>query len=251
MTPERSEFLKISLNSLFKNTKLPYELIVVDNGGNPEDSKYLLELTENGKINTYIRNHLNMSFGYARNQALRVCNGDYICVADNDIEYYDGWLEACIKVLEAYPGKKIYATPVYNVAHWLPRFWSRETLEVDGEIYRLNSRAGSNCWVMKRKDFEEVGEFLIHRVAGTKWTEEAIEKGYLSAVAPALKVKDMGFRQGYNTNDPKPIKMILNNGKEVFFNQDEFKRLNKHSCVFLEQKKFNSAPRIRFKENSD
>ncbi len=247
---KRSELLRKSLESLFQNTTFPYELIVVDNGGNEKDSQWLLELTSQGKINTYIRNTSNMHFGYARNQGLRLCNGDYIAIVDDDIWYYPGWLEACIKVLDAYPDRKIYATPVYNVSHWLPRFWLKEVLEVGGEIYRLNARAGSNCFVIRRRDFEEIGEFLCHRVAGTKWTEEAIEKGYFAAVTPEVLIDDMAFREGYNFQIPLPIKITLSNGKEVYFNNDEWKR-NNRGFDYLEQRNFNPKARIRFERNSD
>ena len=250
MNEERSTLLRSSLTSLFQTIKEnSAEVIVVDNGGSEKDSKYLLDLCAGGKINTYIRNNQNMHFGYARNQALRVCNGDYIAVADNDIYYQYGWLDACLKVLEACPDKKIWATPIYNVAHWLPKYWVGE-LEVDGLVYKLNARAGSNIWVMRRKDFEEVGEFLIHRVAGTKFVEEANAKDYSGAVTPKLMAEDLGFRRGYNVNDILPVKVVLSDGKEVFFNQDEFKRQNKRGNIFMEQKSFNPQARIRFKGDS-
>lgn len=245
---KRSEVLRKSLLSLFPTiSKLSCEVTVVDNGSSFDDSQWLLAAVHNGQINTYIRNHSNMSFGYARNQALRLSNGDYLAVCDNDIKYHPGWLEACLKVLKAYPEKKLWATPIYNVAHWRPHYWSKEVLEVNGQVYRLNSRAGSNCWVMTRKNFEEVGEFLVHRVAGTKWTEEAREKGFWGAVTPKLMVDDLQFRQGYNMNDPKPIKETLSNGKEVYFNNDEFRRNNKN-LFLLRQKRFNPAKRLRFKD---
>lgn len=238
MDEVRSGVLRQSLDSLFATIKIPCEIIVVDNGGNLNDSKYLLELADKGKINTYIRNAENMSFGYARNQALSVCNGDYICVADNDILYYEGWLEMCIKVLDKYPNEKIYATPVYNVAHWLPKFWSNKTLETEDGVFRLNSRAGSNCWVMRREDFKEVGKFLCHRIAGTKWTEDAIGLGYFAAVCPKVMVDDLGFRNGYNYKLPAPVKMTLSDGTEIYFSDDEFKKLNKRSCIFRKQGTF-------------
>lgn len=244
---ERAEIFKKSLNSLIENTSFPYELIVVDNGGEIDLSSWILSL---GKVNTYIRNGENMHFGYARNQGLRLCNGDYISICDNDIYFYPGWLEACIKVLDAFPDRKIYATPVYNVAHWRPKYWLREVLEIDDEIYRLNSRAGSNCWVMRRRDFEEVGEFLIHRVAGTKWTEEAIEKGYFAAVTPEIMIDDLAFRGGYNFKDPIPVKMKIHNGKEVYFNVDEFRR-NNGGLHFVAQRRFTPKNNIRFERNPE
>lgn len=238
MDKVRSDILGVSLDSLFRSTDLPLEIIVIDNGGNISDSQYLLGLTNAGKITTYIRNANNMSFGFARNQGLSVCNGDYIVVADNDILYLHGWLEPLIRVLDKYPKEKIYATPVYNVAHWLPKFWDRKTLETEDGVFRLNSRAGSNCWVMRREDFKIVGKFLCHRVAGTKWTERAIELGYMAAVAPKVMVDDLGFRNGYNYKNPAPVKMILSNGDEVYFSEDEFRRLNRKNYYFRKQESF-------------
>jgi hypothetical protein len=103
---------------------------------------------------------------------------------------------------------------------------------------------------MRRRDFEEVGEFLVHRVAGTKWTEEAIEKGYFAAVTPEIMIDDLGFRRGYNLNDPMPVKLTLSNGKEVYFNNDEFKR-NNSGMFFLEQRAFHPKARLRFKRGSE
>ena len=230
----RSKVMRSSLGSLKDSTKLPYELIVVDNGGNEEDSKFLSDLAAKGDINTYIRNANNMHFGFARNQALQICNGEYIAVCDNDIVYTPEWLERCVEVLEANPDKKIYATPIYNVAHWRPKFWQGE-VQAKGRTYRLNMRAGSNCWVTRRKDFEEIGKFMVHRVAGTKWTNTAVRKGYLAAVTPQIMVNDLGFRRGYNLNTSLPVKLDLHNGEEVYFNQDEM--ITKGLTV-IEQKKF-------------
>lgn len=246
MDEERSAVMRSSLNSLFLTIKnCPVELIIVDNGENIGDSEFLLKLCDQGKINTYIRNSKNMHFAYARNQALRICNGDYIVIADNDIYYNEGWLEKCIAILDQNPDEKIYATPLYNVAHWLPKYWNEKELKVDGKRVRLNARAGSNCFVIRRKDLETVGEFLIHRVAGTKWTEEAIEKGYMAAITPTIMVKDLQFRRGYNLNDPKPIKEILSNGKEVYFNDDEYRK-DHFGLHYSQQKRFNPKPNIRF-----
>lgn len=248
MNQERSDLLRKSLSSLFETIKnLPVETIIIDNGGNLDDSKYLLELTEQGKINTYIRNHLNMHFGYARNQALNICNGDYIAIVDSDIEYKKGWLDMCLAVLDTYPDEKIYATPIYNVAHWLPKFWSDKVLKVGDEYWRLNRRAGSNCFVVRRRDFEEIGDFLYHRVAGTKWTEEAYEKGYWAAVSPRILTEDMGFRKGYAWHVAVPIKEVLSNGKEVYLNQDEYKR-NNSGLRYTSKRKFNPQPARRFKD---
>lgn len=217
---------RTSLETLVETTKeLPVEIIIIDNGGSAHMSGFIQGLMEGGAaITTYIRNKENMHFGYARNQGLACATGHYVCIADNDINYHIGWLEACHKVLKKYPEKKLWATPIQY-----PEMADRYDvgkLDVDGEDYRLNYRAGSNCWVMRRKDFDEVGPFYAHRVAGSKWNDKATRLGFVAAVTPEDMVDDLGFRLGYNLKQPTAIKKTLANGEEVYFNQDEFIKHN-------------------------
>lgn len=188
------------VNSLIQTTKhLPVEIIVVDNGDTRTDSDHLLQDVCQGNIACYIRNRKNMYFGYARNQALKLSSGEYIVISDNDILYKEGWLEECIAFLREHEGKYL-ATPLRpdpmnnRKARWVG--------EVDG--WKLNSRAGSNCWVMRRSDFEKIGYFDHHRIAGSKYVDRYVRMGYAMACMPEPKAEDLGFRKGYNFNLPPP-----------------------------------------------
>ncbi len=220
---ERSEMLKASLRSLFTSTSYPFELIVIDNGGSDSDSKFLSGLCEQGKINTYIRNANNMSFGYARNQGLALAQGDYICISDNDLLYKKGWLEESVRLLEAFPEEKIYTTPIHYPTNIMRERYNVGELELDGVKYQKNMRAGSNCFIARRKDFETLGGFMTHRIAGSRWTDNAVREGYSALVIPGELVEDLGLRKGYNLGQWVPLRIKLSNGKEVFFNSDEGK----------------------------
>ena len=247
---ERSETMRKSILSLMRYTEFPYELIVIDNGGSESDTRYLNRLVDSGIIHTYIRNNNNRHFGYARNQGLQIANGQYLCIVDNDILYQKGWLTKCVGILDAYPDRKIYATPIYNVAHWSDKYWTKEVLELNGEKWSLNSRAGSNCFVARRKDFKKIGRFSRHRVAGTKWTERAIQLGYVAAVTPFIMIKDMGFRKVYPYHKPIPIRIKLSNGREVYFNQDEYKKFNKLRIHYIQQGSFSAEDGMVTKKTS-
>ena len=219
----RAKTFRTSLDSLIETTKdYPVEIIVVDNGGNEYVSRDLIELTEQGIIQTYIYNSSNMHFGFGRNQGLAMAYGNYIVIADNDLNYNPGWLEACWKPLELYPNKKIYSTPIEYPTSKLKGKYDQGKLDVEGIEYNLNMRAGSNCFMVRKEDFKKIGNFKNHRIAGTKWTDEAVHLGYLAAVAPGKLVYDLGLRVGYNHRLAIPIKRILRNGEEVIFNQDEY-----------------------------
>ncbi len=218
----RSAVMRKSLTSLVENTKYPYELIIIDNGENEEDSKFLRDL----KPNVYIRNEHNMHFGYARNQGVKLSQGDYICIADNDIIYSEGWLKECVKVLEVFPDKKIYGTPIEYPTPVMKDRYDRGELEHDGKAYNLSMRAGSNCFVCRREDFFEIGLFSAHRIAGSRWTDSAVRAGYLAAVVPGKMITDEGLREGYSLGKSIPIRLHVRNGKDIYFNSDEYRKEN-------------------------
>jgi len=204
MDESRSEIMRTSLLSLFDTIK-DVEVFVVDNGDNLSDSKWLLEQTHTGQIACYVRNRKNMHFAYARNQALKLCSGEYIVIADNDILYRDGWLEECIAFLDAHPGNymatPLEADPMNSIRS------VRWKGEIDG--WRLNYRAGSNCFIMRRKDFEKFGYFKIHRIAGSLYFDRTTRLGYSIACMPQPKAFDMALRKGYNINDPVNENQLL------------------------------------------
>lgn len=216
----RSQCLRRCMDSLIETTKhLPVEIIVVDNGPDMEDSKYLLGLLGEKKIHSYLRNSENLYFGWARNQGLNMASGQYLMVSDNDIEYKAGWLEKCIKILEKHLDRKLLATPLRtdrqhrNIKHW------NGELDLDGERILLNTRAGSNSWVMRRKDFEIIGKFRNHHVAGSKWNDEFIRNGYLMATMEYdSRAQDIGFKRGYAHNNDVEIAKVLANGEKIILN---------------------------------
>jgi len=223
MNDERSDLMRESLRSLVSSTRFPYELIVVDNGGSQKDTKFLLKLVDSGNITTYIRNSNNMHFGYARDQAYKHAHGDYVCIADNDLKYSPGWLESCVNVLEDLPKEKIYTTPLDYPTIAMRFRYSTGTVETRGITRPLNSRAGSNCFVIRKKDYEEIGGFGSHRIAGSLWTNKAVRNGYNACIVEESEVSDMGLRRGYNLKDPMGVFINISNGNKLYFNVDEFR----------------------------
>lgn len=203
MNGSRSDTMRASYNSLFF-TAPNAEIIVIDNGENLEDSEWLLKQAHEGKIACYIRNRKNMHFGYGRNQGLKLASGEFIVIADNDIFYTPSWMEICMDFLAKNKGKFL-ATPLIadpmNATR--PDRWAGEV-----GAWKLNYRAGSNCFMMRRKDFEELGFFEIHPIAGSKFTDKCVRSGYTMAVMPRPRAFDMGLRQGYNFNDPIENKIL-------------------------------------------
>lgn len=204
----RSQLLRTCIESLEKNTDYPSELIVMDNGGNPDDSEYLLNKARTGVL-THVRFPQNMHFSYAWNTGAKMATGDYLSFVCNDIEFLPGWLSACVKILEDYPDKPWLACPFITYDK------TRYTVETTKEGYRVNLRSGSNCMVLTRETFKKTGEFPVHRIGGTLWYNR-ISRMKMRTVAPKEDLAiDKGWRQGVNFTIPIEVKKVFLDGSEI------------------------------------
>ena len=192
-----------------------------DNGANIDDSRYLLDLCHADKINFYTRSANNLYFGFGRNICQDIACGDIIVFSDNDIEYSPGWLDKCLEILYEYADQKIMVTPLRadrqhrNIKHWTKWF----ELAHGKERYPGNMRAGSNSWTMWRKDFSEIGRFRNHRIAGTKWTNEFVRKGFtMVTMEHEPLAKDLGFKKGYDLYKDVEITRTFANGRKLTIN---------------------------------
>lgn len=194
---ERGALMRQSLESLIETTRnMNVEILVMDNGGSLPDSQYLLGLCHDQKIAVYTRYRKNMHFAFAQNDALRRATGDFFVVSSNDVVYEQGWLEECIGFLVKHDGKYLATALVPDPMNRKPSRWAGE---VDG--WRLNYRAGSNSFVIRRKDFEAIGYFIIYHLAGGEWCDRYTRLGYVVACMPEPKAKDLGLRRGFNLNE--------------------------------------------------
>ena len=72
---------------------------------------------------------------------------------------------------------------------------------------------------MRKSDFNEIGKFRNHRVAGSKWTDEFVRKGFTMVTMEKQPLaKDLGFKKGYNLNMDVNIKRTFANGEELIIN---------------------------------
>lgn len=219
-TPRRSEIVRQSLESLFESVKhLPCEIILVDNGSSPENTQYFIEAVTSQKITTYVRNANNLWFGKGRNQGITLAESPYVAVMDDDIELEKGWVEDCVKVLGG--TQKTLVTPLApDRAHRQAKYFVGTT-EVDGEKYTLNSMSGSNCWMMKRQDFFDIGLFQDDPISGTKWNQHFLRQGYTVALTGKIKAKHLGEKIGYSKNrkhrEAVQIQKTLTDGSKLTY----------------------------------
>lgn len=141
------------LESIVRCTRMPYELILVDNGSSDGTKEFL------GTVRaTVIGNATNLGCAKAWNQGIRASGGDIVGILNNDIVVTPGWLEGLVAFVE-------------RTGHGIVSPAAREgPLEYDldgyaGEFVRQCARASrsgeiyASCMLIRREVFERVGLF--------------------------------------------------------------------------------------------
>lgn len=159
-TDRRMRYFKESLHSLQQHTKIPYRLILIDNG--PEEQTEWLS-TQSGFEHVICEN--NIGVGPARNLGLSKCQSEYVAIVDNDIGYFDGWLGQIIDCLKRYPDRKLIATPVVSKPMRQSKY-QRGSLDE----YRLYSWASCMALAARLSDVQGLGCFDPNRTnVGERW----------------------------------------------------------------------------------
>ena len=100
---ESLDVLKICLDSLRKNTDLPFDLLVFDNGSCQEACDFLHQERDEGRIQYLILSDKNLGKGGAWNTIFGGAPGEIVAYADSDVLFYPSWLSKSVRVLETYP----------------------------------------------------------------------------------------------------------------------------------------------------
>jgi len=91
------------LGSIWENTKLPYDLLVFDNGSGDETVSYLMDAYRLGNIQYLLLSETNLGKGGAWNMIISASPGEILAYTDSDALFAEGWLTESVKILENYP----------------------------------------------------------------------------------------------------------------------------------------------------
>ena len=99
----RSDLLKITVESYLKTINVPYQLIIIDNGSTDDSRKVLEELKckYGDRIDKIIFLDKNIG-GEAINLGLSEAKGKLLHISENDIEYLPGWAGKVIKLFNIF-----------------------------------------------------------------------------------------------------------------------------------------------------
>jgi glycosyltransferase involved in cell wall biosynthesis len=97
------EILKIQIASIYATTTGPFDLLIFDNGSCPQIVAELKTLYDKKSIDYLVLSQHNIGKAGAWNWIFAVMPNELICYADSDVLFRPGWLDASLKVLEAFP----------------------------------------------------------------------------------------------------------------------------------------------------
>lgn len=137
----RQEMLQRSLESLFRNTHYPYELIILDDGSNRETQDYIYSLVQEQKVSTALFNcGRNLGIGVQLNRGARIARGNILAKLDADLEYQEGWLTECVQLLSEHP--EIGCLGLFKYWH-PPCYFPEELIEEHADYYEVTDFVGS------------------------------------------------------------------------------------------------------------
>lgn len=118
---ERFSYTRQSLESIYANTHVSFDLIYVD-GNSPTDVRRYLEAAAQEKGFQLIRMNYYLFPNRARNLGLARVNTKYVTFIDNDVIVSPGWLEALIQCAEETNATVVgplmcHEEPVHEVVH--------------------------------------------------------------------------------------------------------------------------------------
>ena len=123
------EFTRHCFNSLRRYTRLPWELVVIDNGSTDGTKDYLAGVQDMSPVPvTIVANDRNVGFPAAINQGLRQARGEYLVLLNNDVVVTENWLDHLIALASASIGDEEKRFTTENT----------ETAEKAGEGWRLD-----------------------------------------------------------------------------------------------------------------
>jgi len=149
------DFTKAFVKSIRDNTTLPYELIIVDNGSKPDTQRWVEENSDQSIIFQE-----NQGFSKGFNEGVKLAQGKYVMMANNDTEFPPNWDKNLVDTIEKNPSAGI-VTPVYTSGR--KSALRTEPGEKTLKVFPFRKYPSAVAFLMRRDD-------LISKFDG--WSEE-------------------------------------------------------------------------------
>jgi len=202
-----------SLETLFANTRYPYELLILDDGSDRETKTYLFDLILQHRASTVLFNtDRNLGIGIAVNRAVQIARGKYFFKLDADLMYKPGWLTESVRLLQEH--EEIGCLGLFKYWH-KPRIFSENIINTFPDYYEVVDFVGSAIG-MRREIYEQFGHWHeeLHTFGEDKQFKMKVQAGGFHLALPKDDLaENVGFGE-YKTSLIKEVHM--DTGKHVY-----------------------------------
>jgi GT2 family glycosyltransferase len=224
LTWNQLEVTKKCIESFLENTKVACRLIVIDNASTDGTAGYLSSLRQTNLIKiTVVLNKENKGFVGGMNQGIEMSSAPYLCLANNDLIFTDGWLAEVLSIFEKYNGVGVINPHSNNLGRRLPRGMTvQDYAEVlhnkfKGVFVEMPFCIGF-CMVIKREVIDKVGglseEFAPMFFEDSDYSLKAAKEGFLIGVSKGSYVwhKEHASLDSYG----KEKEAVFKKSKKIF-----------------------------------
>lgn len=154
------KYIKEAISSIEAQTYPEWEIIVIDDGSDDEETIKIIDSINSPKIKVYHTNHLRPAG--ARNYGIEHANGKYILPVDSDDKIDSTYMEKAVKILESNSqiGVVYCEADLFGekVGKWDLPSYSFEQMLLDNVVFVTA--------LFYRSDWEKVGGFNVNMEAG-------------------------------------------------------------------------------------
>ena len=164
----RSRYLEDSIKSIFRQSRLDSELIIIDDGSTDDIRGEIEVLRKNAPVPMRYFRQENQGPGLARNNGIREAQGKYIAFLDADDEWLPEFLERTTQALESQGCDWVMTPSVRIVLDENEREISREVIhgeplerypDIFTALLRDNIVGGPSQVVVKKDCMQKLGSF--------------------------------------------------------------------------------------------
>jgi O-antigen biosynthesis protein len=217
------------LQSILKNTRARYELIIVDNNSTDE-TNFLLDRIEGAII---IRNNENLHFLKANNQAIEYVRGKYLLFLNNDTIVNKDWLPPLLETIEkedvgAVGAKLVFPDGTLQEAGGI--IWSDgsgwnygrgdDADKPEYNYVREVDYCSGACLLVKKELFEQTGGF-----------DNRFKPAYYEDTDLCFSLREIGYKVIFQ---PKSVVMHYEgatSGTDTFTGVKKYQEINKLKFV--------------------
>lgn len=207
------ELTRNCLGSIYENTRVPFNLILIDNGSGAATGDFLKGFRSSKENVVLIDNRENLGWIKAVNQGIGLSKSPYVCIMNNDTVVRTGdWLAELIDVADSSPDIGL-VNPNFEVRH----------KEVSKKPFAEIDFCRGYCILIKRAVIEKIGaldeEYGLGYYDDDDYSVRAIRAGFLCVKANNVFVehlRDSTFTAVFN--EDKRISLHEKN-KALFYSK--------------------------------